>query len=279
LRAHTYTHIQGTGGWTGSYDALGKPWQHPLMGGTKTGEPKALGVATVEPGAPFATEREGSHIERQVRDPEANSRLFPWPPFDRELCGPPALPPAHSCMHMPKNARDYANECEGAWQALPRTQKQLSPVMPRQLGKISSSMPIGVLTPLTRSRSPPTRSGQGSRKGSRGGGTGPTGTGEAGGGEKKQSTSPEGAGFLYRNDVKDLGRRWESGDGSTGKLVRTWGGRDGIKAGERELIATGAPHQGAIAMTLTRRLNSHQGYSRPAHAVSMRIPAASRQPQ
>jgi len=184
-------------------------------------------------------------------------------------------------MHTPKNARDYANEREGAWQALTRTQRQLSPVKPRQLGKISSqtlmplSMPIGVLTPLTRSRSPPTQSRQGSRQGSR---RGPRGAGEAGGGEKKQSTSPEGAGFLYRNDVKDLGGRWQSGDGSTGQLIRTWGGRDGIKAGEREVIATGAP-QGAIAMTLTRRLNSHQGYSRPAHAVSMRIPAASRQPQ
>ena len=55
---------------------MGKPWQHPLMGGTKTGEPKALGVVTVEPRVPFATEKEGSHFERQVRDPKTNSRLF-----------------------------------------------------------------------------------------------------------------------------------------------------------------------------------------------------------
>ena len=78
--AHTYTHIQGTGGWSGGYDALGKPWQHPLMGGTKTGEPKALGVVTVEPWAPFATENDGSLFERQVREPETNSRLFPVTP-------------------------------------------------------------------------------------------------------------------------------------------------------------------------------------------------------
>ena len=40
-----HANIQATAGWSG-YDSLGKPWQHPLMGGTKTGEPQAPVVAT-----------------------------------------------------------------------------------------------------------------------------------------------------------------------------------------------------------------------------------------
>lgn len=161
----------------------------------------------------------------------------------------------------------HATECDKTWQALSRSQGPLSPVHHQHLGKVKSTLPLsmhhGTLTALPRSR-------QGRRLGSRGGANGQRGrTGGADGNEIKQTTLQEGAGWA---DTKDPGGHMRSGVGVTGNLRHTWGGREGTQAGGRVASATGVPHSGATRMSVTRRLNSHQGYSQMPQAGSMLIP-------
>jgi len=171
-------------------------------------------------------------------------------------------------MHLTVGEGCNARRCterDTTWQALSQSQASLSPVQQRHLGKTKSSlsMPIGVLTALPRSR-------QGSRHGSRGSVNRQRGRiGGADGNEKKQTTLQEGAGWA---DMKDPGGHLRSGGGVAGNMRQTWGGRKGTIAGGREASTTGVSHAGATGMSVTRRLNSHQGYSQPPQAESMIVP-------